>query len=284
MHVEGMSQAAIARVIGVSVSTIRRWLDRAAVFSREFNERHVRDLAAVELQADELRTYTTSKQRVRWVHASMSVWSRLWTSLHVGRRTYRDTLLHFRALRSRCSLYHLPPFLVTDAFKYNENAIKRTFGNWLIYVQVEKTYSGNRIRRKRERLVVGPQHRLDMAMARSEDSRKTNTAYIERLNLTIRRSLAALQRKTCAQARSTKTLRSRLEVLRCHYNFIRPHGSLRFGKQTRTPAQQAGIASRQLKWRDVFLGSKRSPSHTLPAWRVPHGTELGADFRRAFYA
>ncbi len=38
---------------------------------------------------------------------------------------------------------------------------------------------------------------------------------------------------------------------RC-YNFIRPHSSLRFGGEVRTPAMQAGLAKGKLRFRDVF--------------------------------
>ena len=37
---------------------------------------------------------------------------------------------------------------------------------------------------------------------------------------------------------------------------MRPHLSLRFGSETRTPAMQAGIAKKRLTFRDVFLSSR----------------------------
>ena len=33
---------------------------------------------------------------------------------------------------------------------------------------------------------------------------------------------------------------------------MRPHSPLRFGKVARTPAMQAGLASKQLSFRDIF--------------------------------
>ena len=41
-------------------------------------------------------------------------------------------------------------------------------------------------------------------------------------------------------------------MLRCYYNFVRPHSALRFGKVTRTPAMQAGIFARALTFREIF--------------------------------
>ena len=45
--------------------------------------------------------------------------------------------------------------------------------------------------------------------------------------------------------------------LRCHYNFVRPHRALRFGRATRTPAMQAGLATRRLTLRDIFVSVRR---------------------------
>ena len=71
-----------------------------------------------------------------------------------------------------------------------------------------------------------------------------NTSFIERLNLTIRQSSAYLSRRTLSHARVQDALDAHLELLRCYYNFVRPHGALKFGHETRTPAMQAGLATR----------------------------------------
>ena len=42
------------------------------------------------------------------------------------------------------------------------------------------------------------------------------------------------------------------ELEQCYYNFLRPHRALRFGRQTRTPAMQAGLVSTRLAWCDIF--------------------------------
>ena len=84
-----------------------------------------------------------------------------------------------------------------------------------------------------------------------------NTSFIERLNLTIRQGSAYLSRRTLSHARATDTLEAHLELLRCYYNFVRPHGALKFGRETRTPAMQAGLATRRLTLRDIFVSLRR---------------------------
>ena len=56
-----------------------------------------------------------------------------------------------------------------------------------------------------------------------------------------------------SHARSKEKLEDYLELVRCHYNFVRPHRALRFGRETRTPAMQAGLTARRLTLREVFV-------------------------------
>jgi hypothetical protein len=85
-----------------------------------------------------------------------------------------------------------------------------------------------------------------------EDSVKLNTSFVERLNLTIRQGSAYLGRRTICQARWKERLEDHLELFRCYYSFSRPHRALKFGREVRTPAMQAGLTRRQLTFRDIF--------------------------------
>ena len=111
----------------------------------------------------------------------------------------------------------------------------------------------DRVVRVERRAVIGAAWRLDQALTHSEDSPTVNTSFIERLNLTIRQRSTYLSRRTLSHARSTDTFEAHLELLRCYYNFVRPHGALKFGRETRTPATQAGLATRRLTLRDIFV-------------------------------
>ena len=100
--------------------------------------------------------------------------------------------------------------------------------------------------------MIGTSRRLDAALERSEDSVMLTTAYIERLNLTLRRSVSYLTRRTTGHARCMGRLATQLELARCHSNWIRPHAGLRFGHEIRTPAMVAGLCARTLSFRDIF--------------------------------
>ena len=123
-----------------------------------------------------------------------------------------------------------------------------------VYGQVLKTRRNNRVVRVERRVKIGTANRLKAALLASEDSETLNTSFVERLNLTIRQASAYLRRRSPCHARDADQLRSHVELVRCHYNFVRPHRALRFGRETRTPAMQARLVSRRLALSDIFTG------------------------------
>ncbi len=64
---------------------------------------------------------------------------------------------------------------------------------------------------------------------------------------------ADLNRRSSCHDRKKRTLDDHLELPRGYYNFCRPHGSLKFGDVVRTPAMQAGRATRSLSFGDIFV-------------------------------
>src|SRR6266853_6411361 len=97
----------------------------------------------------------------------------------------------------------------------------------LIYGQVKKSY------RRRKRVQVTPVMRLGTHAALKVTlqglglSGRLNTAFIERVNLTVRHGVAALARRTWATAQQSPHLLAHLERWRAYYHFVRPHQSLR---------------------------------------------------------
>ena len=175
----------------------------------------------------------------------------LWPATLVGPRTWRNTKSFIRSIADR-SAWTGFPLISSDGMLFYGSAIQLTFGVGCVHAQVIKKIRQNRVVKVGTKLVIGSKWRLEDALEESEDSAKLNTAFIERLNLTIRQGSAYLNRRSPCHARKKRTLEDHLELLLCHYNFVRPHGSLKFGKVMRTPAMQAGLASRRLSFRDIF--------------------------------
>jgi len=90
MSVHGVGKSAIARIKRIAWNTAARWLELAAAFARRFNHRMLRRVDLHELQADEIRSFLLHKRMEVWIHTVIEVWSRLWLSVVVGRRTARN--------------------------------------------------------------------------------------------------------------------------------------------------------------------------------------------------
>jgi hypothetical protein len=130
----------------------------------------------------------------------------------------------------------------------------------LVYGQVQKAYRQRKRVRVRHRMLVGTREHLQTRLQQLGLSGKLNTAFVERVNLTLRQSVAALLRRTWSTAQETAGLRTPLQWWRAYYHFVRPHASLRVALpapqerggrrlpqryRQRTPAMAAGLTSRR---------------------------------------
>lgn len=255
LRVEGMSISATARITGRSRNTIARWLERSSAAAEHFNHRTLRDFDVLELQADELCTFVGDKANTRWLFAVLEVSSRLWPGTLVGRRSARNTKTVINEVIVRGRLVGVP-LIATDGFEDYGGAIGQLLGRACVHGQALKTRRNNRVIRVDRRVKIGTANRLQDALWASEDAEALNTSFVERLNLTIRQGSAYLNRRSPCHARREAQLRDHIALLQCHYNFLRPHRALRFGRETRTPAMQAGLVTAPLTWREIFAAGR----------------------------
>jgi transposase InsO family protein len=109
-------------------------------------------------------------------------------------------------------------------------------------------------------LRCGTREALQSALRRLGLSGKLTTAFVERVNLTLRQNVAALIGRSWSRLQTAPQLLLDLEWWRAYYHFVRPHQSLRQalahpidrgGKRQprryrqRTPAMAAGVTSRR---------------------------------------
>jgi IS1 family transposase len=137
----------------------------------------------------------------------------------------------------------------------------------LIYGQVKKNYRRRKLVRVTHVMRLGTEAALTVALQGMGFSGRLNTAFIERVNLTVRHGVAALARRTWATAKPAPQLLAHLEWWRAYYHFVRPHATLRLalmqprergGKlvaqryRQRTPAMAAGRTNRRWTVREVL--------------------------------
>src|SRR5438876_2174628 len=137
----------------------------------------------------------------------------------------------------------------------------------LIYGQVKKSYRRRKLVRVSHVMRLGTQADLTVALQRMGLSGRLNTAFIERVNLTVRHGISALARRTWATAQQSPHLLAHLEWWRAYYHVVRPHVALRVALvqprerggqllaqrfRQRTPAMAAGRTDRRWTAREVL--------------------------------
>jgi hypothetical protein len=147
----------------------------------------------------------------------------------------------------------------------------------LRYAQVIKTVRRRRLVRVRHRVVFGTLEAVQQVLAAC--GWQINTAFIERLNLSIRQHVAAVGRRVTTLCKGEDGLHQQLALYHMYYNFCLPHASLRVplpqplptngtgsAKQWRpqTPAMAAGLTDHVWTLREVLL-------FRVPPWPQPAG-------------
>ena len=117
----------------------------------------------------------------------------------------------------------------------------------LKYVKVLKKKVKNYVVETIQRIIFGdPEEIFEMLGINSDGY--IGTSYVERINLTIRTSLAIFIRKTMNFSKTLKMHQKAFDLFQAWYNFMKPHKSLRLKIDSgnrkwfqRTPAMAEGI-------------------------------------------
>jgi len=279
-------QAVLALIIGV-VIVWRLWGKSNEVLglhAQSLHERFFRTLHLPYLQLDELCTRLRSSTQVLWLWLAIDPLTKILPVLELGPRTQHMAHQLIHSLRQLLAPGCIPLF-TSDGLNVYFYALTAHFGQWqevgrhgrkalrwlvatgLIYGQVKKSYRRRRLIRVSQVMRLGTKDALTVALQGLGFSGRLNTAFIERVNLTVRHAIAALARRTWATSQQASQLLAHLEWWRAYYHFVRPHQSLqvalvqppeRGGKlaaqryRQRTPAMAAGRTTRRWAARDVL--------------------------------
>lgn len=121
------------------------------------------------------------------------------------------------------------------------------------YGQVKKVYQRRRLVRVEYRIRLGQLTELTAKLCKLKLGRGLNTAFVERVNLTLRQGVPALIRRTWSTAQEQSELALHLEWWRGYYHFIRVHDALRVelahplerrGKRQRYRSRTPAMAAR----------------------------------------
>jgi len=241
---EGLDGSAAERVFGFRQATITGWVNRAGLHAESLHERHFRTLQIPHVQLDELRTRLRCAAQVLWLWLAIDPLTKVLPVLQLGPRTQSMAHQLIHSLRHLLAPGCLPLF-TSDGLNLYFYALTAHFGHWLalggrgrkvrrwqveaslIYGQVKKSYRRRKLVRVSQVMRLGTQAALKDTLRGLGFSGRLNTAFIERVNLTVRHGVAALARRTWATAQQSPSLLAQLEWWRAYYHFVRPHASLR---------------------------------------------------------
>lgn len=273
---EGLSVHAAARVFSLSETTVRHWLARAGQHSQNLHERFMRALPLTHVQLDELRLKLRGAIETTWLWVACDARTKLIPAFALGPRTQALAYQVVHEVARRLAPVCLPVFS-SDGLSLYFYALTAHFGEWvqtagqrhrawtvnaqLLYAQVIKRYCRRRVAEVRYQVLLGQPEDYRQALRAHSLSGRIQTAFIERLNLTIRRSIASLARRSWSAAHSLNGLALQFEWWRAVYHFAKPHFGLRLviGESSphlryrpRTPAQAAGLTNRRWTVLDVL--------------------------------
>ena len=262
----------------VDPHTVLAWLVEAAdqlqAFSRYFLcDVHVRQLQLDELYAvlsalkdgeiSETEALTRLARSPHWVWAAIDPVTTLLLTLDVGDRTLAmaQRVVHqvVQVLAPGCV-----PLFLTDGFTEYTTALLTHYGQWvqpvrrraqgpvpkprwmplpgLLYAQVVKTVRRRRLVDVQHRVIFGTLGAVQQVLA--AHGWQINTAFIERLNLTIRQHVAAVGRRVTTLCKGEDGVHQQLTLSHVYSNFCLPHASLRLPLPQPEPTHGTGSAKR----------------------------------------
>jgi IS1 family transposase len=310
---EGLGIRGTARVFEVDPNTVLQWLIEAAEQLRAFSQHFLHDVRVRQVQLDEVFALLSAvkdgnvsaaeaierlERSPQWVWVAMDPESKLVLAIDVGNRplAMAQRMVHqvVQVLAPDCA-----PLFLTDGFREYLTALLTHYGQWvqsprrqahgpapkprwrplpqLLYAQVVKTVRRRRLVDVQYRVVFGTLAAVQQVLAAC--GWQIQTAFIERLNLSLRQHVAAVGRRVTTLCKGEAGLRQQVTVYHVYYNFCLPHASLRrllpqpepthgSGAATqwrpRTPAMAAGLTDHVWTLREVLL-------FRVPPWPQPVG-------------
>ena len=254
---------AIVHAFGLDERTVANWRDRAGKHCKHLHQAVVQQgqLDLVHVQADEIRV--KGRKMIAWMGLAMMVSTRLWVAGVVSQTRDRhladQLLLQVRA----CALSVRALLIATDGWAAYPKSIQRAFREkiketagrgraclriWenLCIVTVIKRTEKKHVVEVTRTLTLGTERQANELLKQSKGGSVWNTAFIERLNGTMRERLAVLTRKCRHAAHRLEALETGMYLIGCTYNFCFAHHELSHARHVGfpcTPAMAAGLTN-----------------------------------------
>jgi IS1 family transposase len=203
-----------------------------------------------------------------WIWTSLDPESKLIINFFIGQRTLDDCRAFINDLLSRIQT---KPLFTSDELPHYETVLVENFSRLeeqsktgkrgrpkkpkpiidpeFKYATVHKVRQNGKVIKVERNIVFGSPDSIEQIIASSKVSKKINTSFIERANLTLRNFNKKLTRKTLCFAKQKKGLEAQANIAITYYNFSRPHRGLTLRRPSgtrvkRTPGMAANLIGR----------------------------------------
>jgi len=265
----GCPLQAIVQAFGLDERTVAKWRDRAGKHCQQVHQAVVQQgqLDLVQVQADEIRV--KGHKMIAWMGLAIMVSTRLWLGGVVSLTRDRSLADRLLAQVRACCQPVCALLVSTDGWSAYPNSIRRAFREKVketagrgraclrVWPQLWIAVVIKRTEKKRvvditRKVVQGTLEQAQRLLEASCGGTVLNTAFIERLNGTMRQRLASLTRQCRHAARRLTALESGMWLLGCTYNLCWPHHELsrreasaqgKRGEVLLTPAMASGLTN-----------------------------------------
>jgi hypothetical protein len=205
--------------------------------------------------------------------------TRLFISHHEGKRTAEDAIELFKDIEQKRSITSPIPVFTSDNWSPFEEGLAYVYSFQetppyngkgrrslpvlvpypnLKYARICKRRERGRVVEIVEEVVFGEPEEV-LSLLGADSGGRINTSYVERLNLSIRNSLARFIRRGMNCSKDLEMHSKAIDFFQAWYNFVKPHRSLRLEindgdrkwKQ-RTPAMAEGLTDRIWSLNELF--------------------------------
>src|SRR5438874_1636794 len=244
--VEGNSMRSIARMTGVSRTTIDKLLCDLGRACSEYQDKAFRNLSSKRFQCDEIWSFVAAKEKNCTVEMKKKGAGDVWTWVALDADTKLVPCWFIGQRDAGCAYHFMHDLaerlahrvqLTTDGHRAYLSAVEDAFGAEIDYAMLQKIYGNTE---------QGPETRYSPAICMgarkavisgAPDHNHISTSYAERQNLTMRMSMRRFTRLTNGFSKKLENHEHALALYFMYYNFCRIHQTLRV-----TPAMEAGIS------------------------------------------
>jgi IS1 family transposase len=258
---EGVDLAVMVRYSGPAKATVMRWLERAGQHSETWHQVFRVGLVVAVVQLDEIYTRIRRVGK-RWLWLAIDPLSKAILAVHLGNRRAVDAQAVVHEVKHRLQPGALLPAFLTDGLRASFDALTAHFGRWvpgvrkahwesdeqLGYGQLVKRRERRHVVQTIRRVVIGQPRTLVQRLVACGLSGRIQTAFIERLNLTLRQGVSLLARRTWSLAQSETHLLRHVQWWQAYYHLVRTHQALAqpvpgltHRCRQRTPAMALGL-------------------------------------------